>query len=78
MDLAAKITETCYRMYSGQKTGLAPEFVRFPGGGKIATDRKAVHNLLRPEAIEAIFYMWRFTRDVKYREWGCHKSCVYF
>ena len=30
----------------------------------------ASHNLLRPEAIEAIFYMWRFTKDAKYREWG--------
>ena len=24
----------------------------------------------RPEVIESIFYMWRFTHDPKYREWG--------
>ena len=67
MDLAAKITETCYRMYSGQKTGLAPEFVRFSSSGMAVG---AGHNLLRPEAVEAIYYMWRFTKDPKYREWG--------
>ena len=25
---------------------------------------------LRPEAIESMFYMWRLTRDEKYREWA--------
>merc|ERR1711988_455817 len=57
-------------MYANMKTGLAPEIVRFPGGGKLGTDSRAVHNLLRPEAIEAIFYLWRFTKDPMYREWG--------
>jgi len=25
---------------------------------------------LRPETVESILYMWRFTHDPKYREWG--------
>jgi hypothetical protein len=29
-----------------------------------------VHNLQRPETIESLFYMYRITRDAKYREWG--------
>ncbi|KAL1851047.1 hypothetical protein VTK73DRAFT_9548 [Phialemonium thermophilum] len=29
-----------------------------------------VHNLQRPEAAESLFYMWRITGDVRYREWG--------
>lgn len=29
-----------------------------------------VHNLQRPETIESLFYMYRITRDPKYREWG--------
>lgn len=29
-----------------------------------------VHNLQRPETVETLFYMWRITGDVKYREWG--------
>lgn len=29
-----------------------------------------VHNLQRPETVESLFYMWRITEDVQYREWG--------
>lgn len=29
-----------------------------------------VHNLQRPETVESLFYMWRITGDVRYREWG--------
>ncbi len=28
------------------------------------------HNLLRPETVESLFYMYRFTKDSKYRDWG--------
>lgn len=28
------------------------------------------HNLQRPETVESLVYMWRITKDVKYREWG--------
>lgn len=28
------------------------------------------HNLQRPETVESLFYMWRITGDLKYREWG--------
>ena len=33
MKLAAALTETCHAMYDKQRTGLAPEFVRFSGRG---------------------------------------------
>ncbi|KPM43847.1 Mannosyl-oligosaccharide 1,2-alpha-mannosidase [Neonectria ditissima] len=29
-----------------------------------------VHNLQRPETVESLFYMWRITGDIRYREWG--------
>ncbi|GJN73287.1 mannosyl-oligosaccharide alpha-1,2-mannosidase [Purpureocillium lilacinum] len=29
-----------------------------------------VHNLQRPETVESLFYMWRITKDERYREWG--------
>lgn len=29
-----------------------------------------VHNLQRPETVESLFYMWRITNDIRYREWG--------
>ncbi|EFX01449.1 mannosyl-oligosaccharide alpha-1,2-mannosidase [Grosmannia clavigera kw1407] len=28
------------------------------------------HNLQRPETVESLFYMWRITGDIRYREWG--------
>jgi hypothetical protein len=28
------------------------------------------HNLQRPETVESLFYLWRITGDVMYREWG--------
>lgn len=28
------------------------------------------HNLLRPETVESLFYLYRFTKDTKYRDWG--------
>lgn len=28
------------------------------------------HNLLRPETVESLFYLYRLTKDQKYREWG--------
>jgi mannosyl-oligosaccharide alpha-1,2-mannosidase len=28
------------------------------------------HNLLRPETVESLFYLYRFTKDPKYRDWG--------
>ena len=71
-DAAEGITETCYKMYKMVNTGLSPEYVRFdvnnnpdmilPGDGW--------HNLLRPEWIEAIYYMHYYTGDPKYRKWA--------
>ena len=29
-----------------------------------------LHNLQRPETVESLFYMWRITGDITYREWG--------
>lgn len=36
-------------------------------GMKTAVD---AHNLLRPEAMEACFYLWRVTGKQMYREWA--------
>ena len=67
LDVAASVTKMCYRMYSTQPTGLAPEYVNFAN--------KQMHvgakfNIQRPETIESIFYMWRKTGDDTYREWA--------
>lgn len=28
------------------------------------------HNLLRPETVESLLYLYRYTKDEKYRKWG--------
>jgi mannosyl-oligosaccharide alpha-1,2-mannosidase len=65
LDLARNIVETCFQSYNSTKTKLGPE--KFMVGNLDSMDARY---LLRPEVVESIFYMWRFTHDVKYREWG--------
>ncbi|XP_015281993.1 PREDICTED: endoplasmic reticulum mannosyl-oligosaccharide 1,2-alpha-mannosidase [Gekko japonicus] len=75
LDLAIELAETCYQMYAQVETGLSPEIVHFNMHAQ--KERKDVeikaadrHNLLRPEAVESFFYLYRFTGDKKYQDWG--------
>ncbi|EMP29992.1 Endoplasmic reticulum mannosyl-oligosaccharide 1,2-alpha-mannosidase [Chelonia mydas] len=75
MELAKALIETCYQMYAQVETGLSPEIVHFNLHAQ--KDRKDVeikpadrHNLLRPETVESLFYLYRFTGDKKYQDWG--------
>ncbi|XP_029141596.1 endoplasmic reticulum mannosyl-oligosaccharide 1,2-alpha-mannosidase [Protobothrops mucrosquamatus] len=75
LTLAAELAETCYQMYVQVETGLSPEIVHFNMHPQ--KDRKDVeiktadrHNLLRPETVESFFYLYRFTGDKKYQDWG--------
>ncbi|KAI4460238.1 mannosyl-oligosaccharide alpha-12-mannosidase-related [Holotrichia oblita] len=71
MDIAKKITETCHESYHRSNTKLGPESFRF-GEGIEARALKSTEKyyILRPEVIESYFYMYRLTKDNKYREWG--------
>ncbi|XP_063346809.1 mannosidase, alpha, class 1B, member 1b [Pelmatolapia mariae] len=74
MDLARQLMETCYQMYVQMETGLSPEIVYFNmhQDSTRDTDVKLAdrHNLLRPETVESLFYLYRFTKDHKYQDWG--------
>ncbi|XP_040897421.1 endoplasmic reticulum mannosyl-oligosaccharide 1,2-alpha-mannosidase-like isoform X2 [Toxotes jaculatrix] len=74
MDLAKQLMETCYQMYLQMETGLSPEIVHFNmhQGSIRDIDVKLAdrHNLLRPETVESLFYLYRFTKDHKYQDWG--------
>ncbi|XP_060697308.1 mannosidase, alpha, class 1B, member 1b isoform X1 [Hemiscyllium ocellatum] len=74
MELAKELMETCYQMYAQIETGLSPEIVHFnlnPHNTKDIEVKPADrHNLLRPETVESLFYMYRFTRDKTYQDWG--------
>lgn len=68
MRIADEIAYTCYMMYKNSKSGLSPETVTISKDGKMM--KEAAYNILRPEAIESIFYLYYYTRNEKYREWG--------
>ncbi|XP_041854749.1 mannosidase, alpha, class 1B, member 1b [Melanotaenia boesemani] len=74
MELAKQLMETCYQMYVQMETGLSPEIVHFNmhQGSTRDVDVKLAdrHNLLRPETVESLFYLYRFTKDQKYQDWG--------
>jgi len=70
MALAARICETCMSMYTGTRTGLAPEYVTFAKGKDMQVPRGGAFNIGRPETAESLYVMWYYTRDPKYREWG--------
>ncbi|KAM8725923.1 mannosyl-oligosaccharide 1,2-alpha-mannosidase IA [Acanthopagrus schlegelii] len=71
MEQAAEIARTCHESYSRTALKLGPEAFRFDGGVEaIATRQNEKYFILRPEVIETYMYMWRFTHDPKYREWG--------
>lgn len=71
LKFGAEITATCYQSYHRTATKLGPESFRFDSGneavGVMARDKAY---LLRPETVESYFYLWRLTKDQKYREWG--------
>ncbi len=67
LDVSTGIAETCYNMYSSTACGLSAEYVNFNGR---TISPGASYNILRPEAIEAIFYAWRATHDPKFRRMG--------
>jgi len=68
MDLAESIAFTCWRMYERQPTGIGPERVKRGLFDLSATDTREY--ILRPEALEAWWYMHELTGKQQYREWG--------
>eukprot|EP00668_Euglena_longa_P033937 GGOE01043613.1.p1 GENE.GGOE01043613.1~~GGOE01043613.1.p1 ORF type:complete len:525 (+),score=93.12 GGOE01043613.1:89-1663(+) len=68
MGLAKAIGETCHAIYDMTVTGLGPEIVDFQiGMDAIPHSWKYI---LRPEAAETWFYLWRYTKDERWRDYG--------
>ncbi|XP_068212905.1 mannosyl-oligosaccharide 1,2-alpha-mannosidase IA isoform X1 [Palaemon carinicauda] len=71
MEIAEGLSNTCHESYARTPTGLGPESFRFTEGMEArALKSSEKYYILRPEAIESWFYMWRLTKDQKYREWA--------
>ena len=58
-------------------TKLGPESFGFSGGREAtAISQRDKYYILRPEVIESYFYMWRLTKEQKYRDWGWEATQV--
>uniref|UniRef100_A0A0N5AJW1 alpha-1,2-Mannosidase n=1 Tax=Syphacia muris TaxID=451379 RepID=A0A0N5AJW1_9BILA len=73
LELGEALGSGCHRMYQ-TPTGLWPEIIYFNTvagrGTDILIKEMDAHCLLRPEAIEAWFYLYRVTKNKMYQEWG--------
>ncbi|KAL7485158.1 hypothetical protein ACHAW6_010766 [Cyclotella cf. meneghiniana] len=67
---AKALTYTCYQMYARSATGISPEFVQFGGSNDFTIPSSAPFYILRPEVVEAFYYLSTLTGDPIYREWG--------
>ncbi|XP_030059885.1 mannosyl-oligosaccharide 1,2-alpha-mannosidase IB isoform X2 [Microcaecilia unicolor] len=71
LQLGAEIAHTCHESYDRTVLKLGPEAFKFDGGAEaVAVRQNEKYYILRPEVIETYWYMWRFTHDPKYRQWG--------
>lgn len=56
---------------------LGPESFKFDGAVEaVAVRQNEKYYILRPEVIETYWYLWRFTHDPRYRQWGWEAALV--
>lgn len=77
IDMAKALVRTCYHMYSDMGTGLSPEIAIFvhneqdspmlENQQELRAQSSATHNILRPEFVESLFYLYHITGLPKYR-----------
>eukprot|EP00392_Amoebophrya_sp_AT5.2_P009534 g9562.t1 len=77
LDVARKVARTCYEMYRHTATGLAPEMVEFVQEAatksfqmRAPSNSDQRFNLLRPEAVEAFYYLHYYTGETEYAQWA--------
>ncbi|PKA50854.1 Mannosyl-oligosaccharide 1,2-alpha-mannosidase MNS1 [Apostasia shenzhenica] len=68
LSLAKELAWTCYNFYQSTPTKLAGENYFFHPGLDMTVGTS--WNILRPETIESLMYLWRFTGNKTYQDWG--------
>uniref|UniRef100_A0A1D1XN11 alpha-1,2-Mannosidase n=1 Tax=Anthurium amnicola TaxID=1678845 RepID=A0A1D1XN11_9ARAE len=68
LSLAKELAWTCYNFYQSTPTKLAGENYFFHAGQDMSVGTS--WNILRPETVESLMYLWRFTGNKTYQEWG--------
>jgi len=80
LEFGRNLTESCWSIYESTPSGLAPEIVFFSRSDRshdFDIHSRDKHNLLRPETVESLFYLFRITHDEKYRVWGYRIFCAF-
>ncbi|RWS10141.1 endoplasmic reticulum mannosyl-oligosaccharide 1:2-alpha-mannosidase-like protein, partial [Dinothrombium tinctorium] len=76
LEFAKSLARTCYYMYNLTATGLSPEIAHFHLAPTLNSKDELIirsadtHNLLRPEYVESLFYLYHITKDENYRDEG--------
>jgi hypothetical protein len=65
--LSTPMTLFADQMYARSKTGISPEFVDFRGDNDFTIPSSAPFYILRPEVVEAFYYLSTLTGDPIYR-----------
>ncbi|KAH9401229.1 Endoplasmic reticulum mannosyl-oligosaccharide 1,2-alpha-mannosidase [Tyrophagus putrescentiae] len=71
--MAEDLARTCHYMYNLTETGLSPEIAYYgtlPDEKEFTVRPADTHNLLRPEFVESLFFLYHITGKPLYREWG--------
>ncbi|GFY76661.1 endoplasmic reticulum mannosyl-oligosaccharide 1,2-alpha-mannosidase [Trichonephila inaurata madagascariensis] len=70
--LAFELMDTCYKMYAQTTTRLSSEIAYFNlkrhGTSDTIIKNNDAHNLLRPETVERLWYLYLLTRNETYRD----------
>ena len=74
LTVAEELAYTCYLTFARQPTYLAPEITYYNSEAGSTTDfyvkPNDAHYLLRPETIEGFWYLYYFTGNKTYQDWG--------
>lgn len=71
--IAEGLVDSCHEMTSRSKTGLSSENVLvlpLPPFQMDTPEPGSRYSFLRPETAESLYYMYRLTKNEKYRQWG--------
>jgi len=74
LSLAEELAHTCYLTFARQPTFLAPEISYFNTEAGSTKDfyvkPNDAHYLLRPETVESLWYLYYFSGNKTYQDWG--------
>ena len=69
------VTESCYKSYHNTATHIGGERYSIRDDGTVFSSSPNYY-ILRPEVVESYFYLWRLTKEQKYRDWAWEAAQV--